>query len=458
MKKEHVEEYRKLAKIDPPKDKPTVSAQQRGIEFEKLFNDIFAAEKILLQGSYRTSDNGSEQIDGAIKICDKIFLVEVKWVESGIAASDLYAFIGKVENKFSGTLGVFISKAELSDNFLNSLNKGRRQSIIVIHGEDIELIFDNDISLKEYIEVTLRQLSMDNIVHFPVKKYLEIIKSKNDIDIGTKIEIEAQQKQPSSRVENVATFIQDNLFKQQTPFYQLQRSINTLNSDDRNIAFEYLLRKYSTYYYSRLLDNNPATYFRLDNIKSFIKLYQETTDNIPNDIVERYYSELIEKHFGIYSCDLFVKLFSKNYNLVSEAVKDKFELFLHTKWKESYDTYNTENQLTELIEPIWDKLYNETKEKLSFFYLDIYIRNSRDWFPQKRFANDLLKHGKITKAVIEYWLKDKVKENKDACSSLDENDRLDFIARTFGPIATHLKIETDDEWVVYIKKIIDSSN
>ena len=150
MKQTHVEAYETLKQLDS-KTATVELKQERGRQFEVLINDIFEHEEILFKRSYYTSDNKSEQIDGAIEIYNRIFLFEVKWVESNLAASDLYAFIGKTENKFHGTLGVFISKKELSKNFLDSLNKGRRQSIIIIHGKDIELIFSNNVSLKDYL-------------------------------------------------------------------------------------------------------------------------------------------------------------------------------------------------------------------------------------------------------------------------------------------------------------------
>ena len=109
-------------------------AKKRGNQFEELILELFAAEKLLRKKSYHTSDKKSEQIDGALKIGAIRALLEVKWVNSGLAASELYAFLGKVEGKFIGTVGIFISRVELSPNFLNSLRSGRRQSVIVIHG------------------------------------------------------------------------------------------------------------------------------------------------------------------------------------------------------------------------------------------------------------------------------------------------------------------------------------
>lgn len=88
--KEIIEKIYELEKIPSTR----TSAQARGLEFEKLLIEYFNNMGVLISNPYHTSDNRSEQIDGAIRIDDRIFLLEIKWVESNIAASDLYAFMG----------------------------------------------------------------------------------------------------------------------------------------------------------------------------------------------------------------------------------------------------------------------------------------------------------------------------------------------------------------------------
>ncbi|MFS4469873.1 restriction endonuclease [Chryseobacterium sp. T20] len=153
MKQEFIDQFNTLKKV--PNERQLL--QQRGRDFEELINNVFQEEGILITRGFHTSDNKSEQIDGAIEIDSRIFLIESKWVDSNLAASELFSFIGKIENKFFGTLGIFISKAKLSDNFINALNKGRRQTVLVIHGEDVDLLFDpeNNLEIGKYISHTL---------------------------------------------------------------------------------------------------------------------------------------------------------------------------------------------------------------------------------------------------------------------------------------------------------------
>jgi hypothetical protein len=144
----------------------------RGNQFEKLILELFDTEKLLIKKSYHTTDGRSEQIDGAIKVVGIRALLEVKWVNSGLAASELYAFLGKVEGKFVGTVGIFISREELTPNFLKSLRSGRRQSVIVIHGEDVDHLFSPEFPIKEYLISTIDYLSFDNQFHLTANDFL----------------------------------------------------------------------------------------------------------------------------------------------------------------------------------------------------------------------------------------------------------------------------------------------
>jgi hypothetical protein len=441
MKQTHTDKYNKLKQIDTQKASLEI-LQKRGTEFEKLFNDIFEDEKILLRKSYYTSDNRSEQIDGAVEVYNRVFLIEIKWVESGLAASELYAFIGKTENKFSGTLGIFISKEKFSENFLNSLNKGRRQSIIVIHGEDIDFIFDNNVILKDYIEFTFKQLSFDNRIHFPVERYLKIVDTK---PLATPV-VSTTLKQ------NVVQFISNNLLKVETPAIQLQLLMTAQTQEEKDLTFNYVIKNYSTVFYNSLLNRSDTKLFAISNFNSFIDLYEFEDDKNIIKNAEQYYSKLVETSLEIYSRELFIKLFSKYYAKINQTAKDKFEAFILLKWSKFYDVYDTENQLTDIVKPIWGQLKDDTVKTLSEYYLNIFIRDTKDKFSQKAFANHLLNNKIIPKNSIEDWLNKRVKESIASYKTLSE-DSISFIAYTYLPIARHLEIE-NEKWVEHINQII----
>src|SRR5206468_2078485 len=80
------------------KYKKSPLAQHRGRRFEYLVREVFRAWGVLESNDYYTSDNDSEQIDGSMYLFNRFVLMEAKWAESTqVAASDLFAFLGKVE-------------------------------------------------------------------------------------------------------------------------------------------------------------------------------------------------------------------------------------------------------------------------------------------------------------------------------------------------------------------------
>jgi hypothetical protein len=71
-------------------------AKTRGFAFEALLNEIYDDCEVLISKSYKTAD-GTQQIDGAVQINSKIFLIEAKWEKKEtLAASKLYSFLGKI--------------------------------------------------------------------------------------------------------------------------------------------------------------------------------------------------------------------------------------------------------------------------------------------------------------------------------------------------------------------------
>ena len=156
------------------------SPQMRGLKFEKLINEIFDSKNMLVCPSYQTSEDVKEQVDGAIRLAGRVFLLEVKWSKTeNLAESDLYAFLGKIRTKMPGTLGLFVSFNRLSENFMNAIRYGQQQICIVIHGkENIEAIIDEKVDLKDYLTYLYEMASAKGIVEFDIKDYLNLYPSK----------------------------------------------------------------------------------------------------------------------------------------------------------------------------------------------------------------------------------------------------------------------------------------
>lgn len=436
MKQEFIDRYAVLKKIG---ELPNVSPQlkqQRGRDFEDLINDVFEDEEILLSKGYHTSDNRSEQIDGAIDHDNRVFLLEIKWVESNLAASELYAFIGKIENKFFGTLGIFISKAPLSDNFINSLNKGRRQSVIVLHGEDIENIFSNHGStLKEYLSHVVRLVSYDNKTHLPFKDFLN---RKKQV---------ASTEDTSSKVSD---FLKKELTVKAISETLLIVEIEEHTSDQNDAIYKFIVKNYQRFW---KMGMSNLDFKIIRNFDIFLKNYHPT-EKTKTELAPLFYSNLLLNDISIYHEEKFVGVFSKLYYTLTNEIKEIFEDYITNQLAEynQNSNWNGENYITEAVEPIWNHLDPEIKEKLKGSYLNIYIRDTKDKFPQKKFANRLVENSEIDKAFAESWL------DKEIQTFIQENSRekaienSNFFARTYFKLVNI--IEPKEKWVDYINNKI----
>lgn len=438
MEERFIEKYEELVKLDDLKGLTKQMKQQRGRDFEDLINEIFGHEKVLLSRGYHTSDNNAEQIDGAIDIDNRIFLIEVKWVKSNLAASELYSFIGKIENKFIGTLGVFISKEKLTDNFINSLNKGRRQSVIVMHGNDIDTIFTKHaFKLKDYISHVIKLISYDNKTHFSFKDYLAI---KGD-GAATTFEDIANSDSEWFKI------IEEKLIKGILTEESLILKLEELTSGVKDKIYKFIVLKYSEYWENGF---NSSNFTVIQNFDLFLRYYEPSQD-LKNELAIDYYSKLIKLNISIYHRDVFNSVFSQCYSVIPKEAKDTFEYEIKETLKvfNKNSNWNGENYVTEIISPIWELLKQETQEELKGIYLNIYVRDTSDKFVQKKFANMLVEKKVIKKEFVEKWLENEISNFLNSNEDEESLLSVDFIARTYFRLNNILKVETET-WREYV--------
>lgn len=433
MKPEFTKSFTTLNELQ--EDADDALKRTRGLKFEKLINEIMIDEGISLTGGYHTADKRSEQIDGAIEINHRIFLLEVKWVASNLAASELFAFLGKIENKFNGTLGVFISRNQLTENFINALNRGRRQSVIVLHGDDIESIFASDFRFKDYITEAFRILSFNNISHYPVKKYLE----------------DKKEKVPDAPAENslkeVKDFINQFLLTGRLDRDSLMLELNLGKKEIYDPVYSYVVNTFWSVWSNGL--KHPFNFDSADNFIIFLESYEPGQVTVKKE-AEKYYSKLLPQYFDIYSREIFIQMFSKEYVNLPEDNRHRFEEFIMSKSKDVLNDWNKENALTDVVSPIWGNLTSQTKEILSDFYLDIYISTRADKFAQKAFSMVLVSSGKISRNTIKRWLDEKLERAKKSYDTISE-ESLRTIAITYFPAAKILYADIKD-WYAYVKE------
>lgn len=407
----------------------------RGQDFEALINDVFEEEGLLLKRSYHTSDNRSEQIDGAIEVLNRIILFEVKWVESGLAASELYAFIGKVENKLIGTLGLFISKERLSDNFVNSLSKGRRRNVLLLHGCDIDLLFSENLSLKEYLAHCIRRYSFDNILHYDA---LSFLKNKHNADALNK----QDQKDLLNDTENIQALLKMLLKDDKVEEFAIDLELQKLKPNEKSHLASYFLYKYPKFYdayISSILSNKARKIFH--NFKYALSELVKQREVVSNT-VEKYYELYCDSKNEQYLDEFLWVTYKNGYERLQDKIR--FQLAIYTNFKNILGNYDKENMLTKVIEDIWTMLDKDIQSKFVIEYIDIFFSDRRDGFDQKRFARKLLL-GKNADyhSVINQWIESKVKEEIEYAELTLEDipKQVKYFIRRYNDMDTVLDID-----------------
>lgn len=152
---------------EPPNDVPpeeiAVWKQRRGYRLEELLAGVTALEGLDPSPSYR---GRGEQIDGLFVLAGRYFLLETKWHERELPASEVFAFWGKVEGKLAGTIGVFVSMSGFSQEAAGALALGKAMKIILVSGGDVRAVFNGDITWSRLIERKLRRAAQRGQLHY----------------------------------------------------------------------------------------------------------------------------------------------------------------------------------------------------------------------------------------------------------------------------------------------------
>lgn len=427
MKQEFIHVFNTLNNIGASGDKSFNSS--RGLEFEKLINDVFDDEGVLLRRSYHTQNDRSEQLDGAIEVWNRVLLHEVKWVTSNLAASELYAFIGKIENKLSGTLGVFISRNPLTENFINALRLGRRQNVLVIHGEDLDELFKPESpSLSAYIEHFMKLLSYDHVAHFPFKDF-------------AKTYISPEQK-AMAEDETVRIFIEEYLnIPEVISKERLSEGYQALKPAIRKKVYHYAFTNFDVawkhFQSSKTFGMNYRTLFELIDPKG--KEIQGTEniyfmDKLPNDFILFGISQLVELYWPLYTgMD----------SMITNAFEEK--MLAAQEKSLSYNDFLSQSRIAGVVAKLWPELSESTQELLKVRYIDTLMNKEMDneALP-KQLARKLISEEIINYDLLIAWFEKKVAfffKN----TAPDDEYTLDFFINTYQPIYAALGVKPNNQ-------------
>lgn len=365
-----------------------LESRPRGFAFEKLINKIFDDAGVLISKSYKTAD-GAQQIDGAVEIKSRIFLLEAKWEESDtLAASKLYSFVGKINSKIVGTLGIFISYNRLKDNFINAVRDGLKQNCIIIHGEEnINGIIDQEIKFDEFVWYCFQQASMKSRVDITTSEFksISIAKSKT-----------RSSSSPEEKWKSIYKYLTNT-----SSLQDFSSRLEVTYSEDIELS-------------QKILNLYPSLEFNHALSEKFEYLIKKLLMEENSKFSEALYLKLKSNYWREYSKERLINLVKNSLTLS----KLNRQLILTNITKDFSGDWEIENDASKVIEIFYDNLENTQKELLAEIYLNIYcdtVRNDR--FPQKQFAKQLFdelaqKEKDIFELVSNYLLND-IKERKN---------------------------------------------
>jgi predicted protein tyrosine phosphatase len=129
-----------------------ISPQARGFAFEAFLKSLFDAYGLKARDPFR---NRGEQTDGSFVLANETYLLEAKWQNLQVAAADLHAFNGKVEEKAAWARGLFISHSGFSEDGLQAFGRGKR--IVCMDGFDIYDMFERGLPLNDILDRKIRR-------------------------------------------------------------------------------------------------------------------------------------------------------------------------------------------------------------------------------------------------------------------------------------------------------------
>lgn len=122
--------------------------QQRGKEFERFLNELFALWDLSPRAAY---DLAHEQIDGAFTFRTDDYLLEARWWKERLQPKELNDFRAKVDGKARNTLGLCVAVNGFTEGAV-SKHSASQSPLILMDGTDLMPILEARIGLDEVLE------------------------------------------------------------------------------------------------------------------------------------------------------------------------------------------------------------------------------------------------------------------------------------------------------------------
>lgn len=121
--------------------------QGRGYKLEKILHSLFSLFDLDPKASFKVT---GEQIDGAFTFDSTDYLLEAKWQQAPVVASDLDSLAGKLSRRLDNTLGLYLSINGYSDDGVRVHSSGRRL-MLLFDGSDLMAVLEGRLDLVQLL-------------------------------------------------------------------------------------------------------------------------------------------------------------------------------------------------------------------------------------------------------------------------------------------------------------------
>jgi len=140
--------------------------QRAGYTLQDVLKDLFGLFEIEYRKSFRNPAN-TQEIDGHFYFLSFDYLVEAKWRKDQPTETEIAAFKHKVEGKFSGTRGLFVSVQGFRKEVVEQFDE-RGSSIILMDGVDMIHVLEGRVELRDGLRKKIESAAQKGLVLTPM--------------------------------------------------------------------------------------------------------------------------------------------------------------------------------------------------------------------------------------------------------------------------------------------------
>ena len=148
---------------------------RRGRTLEGIVNRLFQLDNILIREAFTVTGGAGkgiiEQIDGAIEIGGRFYLVEMKWWNSPLGRGDVAPHLVSVMNR-GGVGGIFISASGFHDSVMADYKQALTHVVVVlVELSEVVVLLERDMPLHDLLLPKIQAAALDrNPLVYPLSR------------------------------------------------------------------------------------------------------------------------------------------------------------------------------------------------------------------------------------------------------------------------------------------------